>query len=170
MGEALNSCVNKPIITLDTSSIIDLYNDDKNLKKLKGWHEMGYIEIVKTDVVDTELTKTSLGKSAEFREDIGNAVLDHSRLDHCKLSDKPSELTPIFEVLFPETKWEQATRNQIRDAMHLSTHSEYGRDYFVTKDKHMYIDKKGELEVKFGITVLAPEECVEELKRKMNLV
>ena len=75
----------KPIITFDTNSIIDLEkSDDYDLQQLYKWHKSGVIEIVKTDVADTEL-QTDSSKSVEFMEDVGDGVIDHSRIDHAKV-------------------------------------------------------------------------------------
>lgn len=75
----------KPIITFDTNSIIDLNrNNDIDLQQLYKWHKSGHIEIVKTDVVDTEW-QTSSPKTMEFTEDIGDGVVDHSRIGHSKI-------------------------------------------------------------------------------------
>lgn len=75
----------KPTVTLDTNSIIDL-ESDPDLQILHKLHEEGKIEIVKTDVVDTELMGgKSEKKSKDFKEDMGDAVVGHSRLDHAKV-------------------------------------------------------------------------------------
>ncbi len=46
--------------------------------------------------------------------------------------------------------------------MHVATHKKYDRDYFVTKDKAI-LRKHEELKEKFGIIVLNPKKCVQEL-------
>lgn len=75
----------KITITLDTNSIIDLEkNKDSDLKQLYDWHKLQLIEIVKTDVADTELGENS-HKSADFKEDIGDGVIDNSRIGFAKM-------------------------------------------------------------------------------------
>jgi len=74
-------------------------------------------------------------------------------------------LDEILKIIFPETKGCTPTKQQFRDAMHVETHRQYGRDYFVTKDGGI-LKKNKELKENFGITVLSPKECVDELKQK----
>ena len=50
-----------------------------------------------------------------------------------------------------------------RDAMHLATHLMYKRDFFVTRDEHHIIRMRKELEEKFGIIAVTPEECLTRL-------
>ena len=100
--------------------------------------------------------------SSEFQEDIGEAVYDNSRYDHATYGGI-SNFKDILSIIFPETKGCSATKQQIRDAMHVATHKKHGRDYFVTKDKAI-LRAKEKLE-KIGIKVLDPHECVEELKK-----
>ncbi len=103
--------------------------------------------------------------SSEFSEDKGEAYYDHSRYGHSTYGGGDSHLDEILIIIFPETKGCPPTRTQFRDAMHVETHRKYGRDYFVTKDGGI-LYKKNELKEKFGITVLSPKECLEELKSK----
>ena len=75
----------KPSITLDTNSVIYLEKgNDNDLEQLYQWHKSGHIEIFKTDVVDTERDGSS-SKSEEFKEDVGDGVIDHSRIGHTKV-------------------------------------------------------------------------------------
>jgi len=81
----MKDIMKKPTITLDTNSIIDL-ESDSDLQILHKLHKDGKIEIVKTDVVDTELMGgKSEKKSKNFKEDMGDAFLDHSRIGHTKV-------------------------------------------------------------------------------------
>lgn len=108
--------------------------------------------------------------TTEIKEDIGTAVIDNSRVGHAKVGtggERP-RYEPLLLVLFPETKgYEKANKNQIRDAMALTTHMEYNRDYFVTTDRD-FLNKKEELKAKFNVVVFNPKECVEELKKSLD--
>jgi len=101
--------------------------------------------------------------SSEFKEDVGGAYYDHSRYGHATYEGTPN-VEEILKIIFPETKGCPATRTQFRDAMHVATHKKYGRDFFVTKDNGI-LQKNKELKEKYGIIVLNPHECVEQLRK-----
>lgn len=103
--------------------------------------------------------------SSEFKEDIGGGYYEHSRYDHA-IYGGASDFKEILQVIFPETKGCAPTKQQIRDAMHVATHKNYGRDYFVTKDKAI-LQAKEKLKEKFGILVMNPADCVKDLKKNL---
>jgi len=79
----------KPVITLDTSSIIDLeHGKDADLTTLYQWHKEGLIELVKTDVVDTE--RMGRAKPSDVKEDAGVGTYEHSRYEHSKYDENLS--------------------------------------------------------------------------------
>jgi hypothetical protein len=162
----------KPILTFDTSCI---YSDDDEkappeIRELETMHAEGKIEIVKTDVVDTELGEGNeplKQKSEQYSEDLGVGVWGHSRWGHALWAgpdiDYPFE--EIRETLFPGFGHmsKESQDRAIRDSMHLATHRMNKRDFFVTRDERHIIRRKKELEEKFGISVLTPEECLARL-------
>jgi hypothetical protein len=74
-------------------------------------------------------------------------------------------LEEIRDTLFPGfgQMSEESQGRATRDAMHLATHRMYKRNLFVTRDEHHIIKARKELEEKFGIIVLTPEECLGRL-------
>lgn len=104
--------------------------------------------------------------SSEFHEDQGGAYYGHSRYGHAAYGGTP-HFEEILKIIFPATKGSPATKQQIRDAMHVATHKQYGRDYFVTKDGAI-LRAKEILKERFGIQVMNPADCVKELKKLLD--
>ena len=149
-------------VTLDTNCVIDI-DKDGCIDKLIDFEKRGLIEIYKTDVVDTELQNTSsINKSVNIKEDLGFGIIDHSRIGFARISgvETKSFFDTLLHLVFPETKGQTATKNQIRDIMHIITHKDHNRDYFVTKDND-FINKSEILNKDYGIVVLTPKRCVE---------
>lgn len=157
-----NDLYQKITITLDTNCIIDI-GKDEYIDKLIGFEKQGLIEIHKTDVVDTELQNTSaINKSANFEEDLGFGIVDHSRIGFTRIGgdETKSFFDMLLHLVFPETKGQTATKNQIRDIMHIIVHRDHNRDYFVTKDND-FINKSEILDKDYKIVVVTPKRCVE---------
>jgi len=162
----------KPTIAFDTSCI---YPDEdekapRAIRELEKMRAEGKIEIFKTDVVDTELGEENgplRQKSEKYPEDLGVGVYGHSRYGHA-LYGGPEMDFPFEEIRdtvfrdFGQMNRE-SQRRAIRDAMHLATHRMYKRNFFATRDEHHIIKARKELEEKFGIIVLTPEECLGRL-------
>ena len=138
------------------------------MNTLEEWHQRGMIQIVKTDVMDTELPETTRkyrNKSQTYHEDLGEAIIDHSRVDHTVIGDEDNHTHgEMRDLLFPEFKsmGEEAQNRAIRDTMHLVTHYKHERDIFVTEDKD-FIEKREELQRRYGVIIATPEECVKRL-------
>jgi hypothetical protein len=162
----------KPTITFDTSCIYSSGEEaPRAIRELEKMHAEGKIEIVKTDVMDTELGEGNERlrlKSEKFPEDMGLGVYGYSRYGHARYpgpeTDYPFE--KIRDTLFPDLGQmnKKSKDRAIRDAMHLATHRMYKRQFFVTRDERHIINNRKELEEKFGIIVLTPEECLARLR------
>lgn len=167
----------RPTITFDTSCIYP-HEDTSSpaaIRELEMMHVEGRIEIVKADVLDTELGERNerlREKSEKYPEDLGVAVYGHSRYGHAVYAgpevDYPFE--QIRDLLFPSfAKMSKESQDRaVRDAMHLATHRMHKRDFFVTRDEHHMISHSKDLEEKFGIVVVTPDECVRRLRSVSN--
>lgn len=129
------------LIFLDTNQVDDASPASVWLRTLdfEGW-----IQLQRTDTVDTELSSANdekrdhlLAQSQSFVESFGPLVLDHSRLDHAVLgSDEDSaRLHLACDVLWDRS--EGLSKNNLRDAMHVSTAVRYGANGLVTRDKRL---------------------------------
>ncbi len=170
--EPIKAHSTKPTITFDTSCIYS-DNDEKAplaIRELEKLRAQSKIEIVKSDVVDTELGTSNeelKQKSEKYSEDLGALVWGHSRWGHAVWagSEIGYPFDEIRDILFPgfgqmnQESQDRATR----DAMHLATHLMHKRDFFVTRDEHHIIRMRKELEEKFGIIAVTPEECLTRL-------
>ena len=142
-------------------------SDAAEVRELLRLHEAGLLQLQRTDTVDTELIGATdhsrksqlLEESAGLVESFGAFVLDHSRLDHAVLGGSMDEmrLEQVFSVLFPNA---QRSRNNLRDAMHISTAIRYGANGFVTQDKRV-LKRQGAIRDAFdGFLLLTPREAV----------
>ncbi|ACU74370.1 hypothetical protein Caci_5511 [Catenulispora acidiphila DSM 44928] len=132
---------------LDSNVLIDFLDntqtpsDISNL--LRFWTE-GWIGLARTDVVDTERTDGQddetvarrLAETADFPETYGPAVWGHSRWDRSYYATGEDEmrLNAVFAMLFPGKDRNAANKNDLRDAMHVSTAIRYAGYAFVTSD------------------------------------
>jgi len=137
------------------------------MNKIEKWHDEGLVEILKTDVMDTEFLDAPpkfRRKSQEYREDIGVFVVGHSRAGHMIIGEGHTH-EEMLKLMFPQYRNvnEKEKRKAFRDVMHLATHHTHKRDFFVSEDEH-FIRKRDELKKRFGVTILTPKECVEELE------
>lgn len=156
-------------LTLDTNCVIAI-GKDEHVDKLMNLKDANLIDIFKTDVVDTELKNTSSRpKSASLVEDIGVAVIGSSRIGHSKIGGGESQSfhEEILHLLFPGTKGQSPTKNQTRDAMHIITHRDHKRDFYITNDNDFLL-KKEELKTKYSINVMSPKECTEYLEKELG--
>lgn len=132
---------------IDSNVVIDsLYRAreyPESVELLRFWRE-GWIGLARTDVMDTERTDgqdeqtvaTRLAETADIPEAFGAAVWGHFRWDAAVYGTGEDEerLHAVFTVLFPDTAWDRATKNEKRDAMHIATSIRYGGYAFVTRD------------------------------------
>lgn len=146
-------------VTLDTNCFI-LKGKDSNVDKLFSLVDSNHITIYKTDVVDTELSKNSQENSKNIHEDLGDARVGHSRIDHAVIaSNDDSSYEDLMKIVFPETKGENPTKQKVRDIMALTTHKQKQREIFVTNDGTILQSNKPLLD-KHGIRVMNPVDCV----------
>ena len=134
---------------------------DENVSKLFELESSKYLTIIKTDVVDTEMSKNSQEKSKDVVADMGVGRIGHSRIGHAVYGGNDDSLYQnIMLTVFPETKGEEPNNNKVRDVMALTTHTQKGREIFVTKDGTI-LNAKEKLEEHFGIKVMNPVDCTE---------
>ena len=151
-------------ITLDTN-LINAKKRDHILNQIEQLKNDGKIKIFKTDVMDTEMQdggyKRGLDKSTQLSEDIGTGVWNHSRWDHTKFGNDNDKLllNQLLEYLFGKKERAEYIKQEIRDAMHLKTHLNYKRDYFMTRDND-FLSKRVLLKEKFNVNIITPEEIL----------
>jgi hypothetical protein len=131
-------------------------------------HDKELVRIVKTDVLDTELStwegpRGDEGrlKSAQFDEDYGVLVLDHSRLDHAVLAADSDVILydSLAELIFGASSLPSLHSRQIRDVMVVGTHIRNCRDFLVTQDKTI-LAAADALWSRYRCRVLTPEDCL----------
>lgn len=156
-------------VYIDTNCI-NARQNDQFLNELEKLYLEEKILIEKTDTLDTELQenkKYPLGqkKSLSYIESYGPAVFGHSRWGSTIFADEHDEkrLTKVLAILFGPKSRQSYGRNDIRDAMHISTAIRYGGGFFVTSEKAL-IDKAKEIEKEFGIKIRTPQDCLTEVK------
>ncbi len=147
-------------ITIDTN-VINARGKDAAMNQLEQWYAEGKIGLFKTDVMDTELQdgyRKGLEKAVQYKEDLGVGVWGSSRWGHALWASEEdgNTLNELKVTLFG--KKSDYTKQEIRDAMALLTHSRNRRDFFVTNDAGI-LDKKEALRT-FGISVGNPVDCV----------
>ena len=71
-------------------------------------------------------------------------------------------------MLFPGTKGQPPTKNQTRDVMHIITHRDHKRDFYITNDSD-FLSKKEELKTRYSINVMSPKECVSYLEKELRI-
>lgn len=156
------------LIFIDTNCLNE-NQDDLALNELESLNTSGLISIERADVMDTEMMEgkftKGLKKSAQFIESYGPAVFDHSRWDHSVFATDQDALnfTQSLYCLFGKRERSQYRKQQMRDAMHLTTAAKYGANYFLTKDKKI-LSKSNQLKKILGITVCLPQDCLTEIK------
>jgi len=153
-------------VYIDTNCI-NARNSIPGMNKLEQLYEEDKILIEKTDTLDTELHKKGLEKPSNYIENYGVGVVGHSRVGSCVVGSQKDELQfqDILNKLWGKKEKSKYTRQQIRDAMHISTAKRYGADFFVTQDKTL-IEKSKEL----NLLICTPEQCLEILNKKYGIV
>lgn len=156
------------LIFIDTNCLNE-NQDDPNLNELEKLESENKLSIERADVMDTEMLEgkfeKGLTKSSKYLEAFGPAVFDHSRWNHSVFASDQDAInfTQIIFCLFGKRKREEYRKQQIRDAMHLTTAAKYGANYFLTKDKKI-LAKSQQLKQLTGVTVCSPKDCLAELK------
>lgn len=158
------------LIYLDTNCI-NAREKDTCLNELEQLNREGIIEIRKTDVLDTELQEgkgylLGLSKSYKFREDLGAGVFDSSRFGHAVFGneDDSIRLTRLLNIIFGNKDRSKYKKNEIRDAMHISTSVKHKGDFFITNERRILSASKI-IEREFGLKVRNPQECLKEVKK-----
>lgn len=154
------------LLTMDANCFDARTEDDyPEVKKLKGWQESGWVDLIKTDVFEKD--HVSLYGELGLLQNIENKASDLS-LDH-GFSYGTTDIGR-FQMLYNEILFsgviggkKDKIKARMCDVGHLACHSVNERDYFLTKDGH-FLRKKVELERDYGIKVRTPEECVGELE------
>ena len=158
-------------MTIDTCCI-NVRRQRPALNRLEEWHNQGVIEIFRTEIMNEELKGESRRRKArKYSEDEGTPHWEYTTFDYKGFGGEDPEVYPfheLVEIVFPNLDISDAKYdNKVRDAEHLSTHYQYKRDFFVTMDKAL-IHKKRELKEKYGIVILTPEECVQEIEHLLE--
>lgn len=121
------------LIYIDTNCI----NSKKKiepLNELEKLHEEEKIMIEKTSVLDTELQENSaynaqrLKKSQGYIESYEAGNWDNSRWDHAlwATDQDDKDLTRILDILWGRKVRTAYTKQEMRDAIHISTAARYG--------------------------------------------
>ena len=134
-------------------------------------YKRGLIKIYKTDTMDTEFIKEKgypqgLKKSEKYEEDMGIGVWGNSRWGHSKWGDLTDtvKINNIKSILFPKEK--ALNDRQLRDCLHLRTHIEYKRDYFITSDEKHILNNKEIIEKNLSINVISPKDFCKNVLRQ----
>src|SRR4030043_2027128 len=162
-------------VYIDTNCI-NARQKDPSLNQLEELYEQEKILIEKTDVLDTELQENKgypLGqrKSMQYVESFGPGVVDHSRVGSSIVGDADDDirLTRVLTLLWGQKRRNEYTKEEIRDAMHISTAVRYGGTYFVTTEKGLL--KKAEVVGKeFGIKLRDPERGLHEVGQRLKIL
>lgn len=161
----------KVTVTIDTCCI-NVRQQRPALNKLEEWNNQSVVEIYRTDIMDEELKGRKRTKKAKrYSEDKGARIFDYTIVNHRIVGGEKPEVYPFHElidIIFSNLDISDPNYDKkVRDVEHLSTHYQHRRDYFVTVDKH-FIRKKRELNEKFGIVIVNPEECVEKIQHSLE--
>jgi predicted nucleic acid-binding protein len=146
------------------------------VNELEKLYEQGKIDIEKTDTLDTELQGNPHGnakrlqKSLNYIESYGPAVFGHSRWDYSVFGSQTDaqKLDRMLEMLWGKKGRSQYSKQQIRDAMHISTAARYGGNYFITNDKEL-LNKSKEIKQNDQIIVCSPENCLNSVKKTLEI-
>jgi hypothetical protein len=88
-------------------------------------------------------------------------------LDHSVLGSDVDDarIDAVLRILRPNALRSTATKNDLRDAMHVATAIRYGASHFVTSDKNI-LRRKAKLREAFDwFTVLTPTDAVALVRR-----
>jgi len=162
-------------VYIDTNCI-NAKQANKYLNELEELYIREEILIEKTDTLDTELQDgkgypQGLKKSMKYIESYGPTVFDHSRWNSSILGDEKDEerLSKVLEILWGKKVRSSYRKQDIRDAMHISTAIRYGGKYFVT-DERKLLNKADKIEIVFGIKIRNPENCLDEVKARLKVL
>lgn len=143
------------------------------LNELEKLHEEE-ITIEKTSVLDTELLENPthnadrLKKSDNYIESYESGNWDNSRWDHAVWAfDKDEkDLTRLLDILWGRKVRSAYTRQEMRDAIHISTAARYGGTYFVTQEKAL-LNKAEVIEKEFTIKIASPNDCLTAVEKRL---
>jgi hypothetical protein len=108
-------------------------------------------------------------KSQNYIESPGLGIFNHSRWNHFLFFDGSSDsgrLDRIIEILWGVHDRNQIDKNELRDAMHISTAVKYGGAFFVTTDKGL-LKQHERIKCEFGLNIVAPDACLAEVSRRL---
>lgn len=160
------------LVYLDTSCV-NANRKIKALNELDRLKDEGKVLVEVTDTFETELRDgkgypRGLRKALDYIFSEGPAVVNHSRLNSCIIGSGEDErrLIKVLGVLFGAKPLREYTKNEIRDAMHISTAIRYGGTYFVTLDKKVLNMSDG-IRSEFQIIIANPENCLKQVKKRL---
>lgn len=162
------------LVYLDTSCV-NAKQKIVAMNKLERLNDEEKIMVEITDTFETELRSgkgypRGLAKVTSYIFSEGPAVIGHSRVGSCIVGSEEDDkrLSRILELLFGKKLRKEYFSNEIRDAMHVSTAIHYGGTYFITLDKKVLKAFK-KVKREFQIVITTPEECLRQIKTKLNL-
>lgn len=162
-------------VYIDTNCI-NARQGEPHLNELEKLYEEGKILIEKTDTLDTELRegegyKRGQRKSLSYVESYGPAVVENSRVGSSIVGSKEDDvrLSRVLEVLWGKKTRKSYSKNEIRDAMHISTAIRYGGNFFVTLESGI-LENAGELQGEFNIKVRSPENCLVDVTKRLKSI
>lgn len=140
------------------------------INELEKLSEQEKITIEKTDVLDTELQRnqgypSGQKKSMDYIESFGQYVPDHSRMGFSIEGDASDNqrLSRVLIILWGVKEWSDYSKQEIGDAMHISTAIRSGGTYFITHEKAL-LSKSENIEGEFRIKVRNPIKCLAEVR------
>ncbi len=154
-------------LTID-SNCINAKGNHAYMNKIEILAKKGKVKIYITSTMETEFQKgkgyqKGKDKLKGYDKDIEVGVWGHSRFGSSLWGGEVDSrlFNEIKKTLNPGIK--KLNENQIKDSMHLQTHINCKRDFFITDDKKHIISKKNELKDRLGIVVCTPKEYCEKI-------
>ena len=157
-------------ITID-ANLINVRGCHDAMNKLEQLRDQGKVELVGAQRLMDEIRRHPMQPAANHKvssmRDVNEPfVLDYSALGFGYL---PEEGRPQFDeianILFPRMDARTLNSNEANDVMHLLGHCYSNSDYFVTDDRHDFIEdgRRELLRERFGIVVMTAGEMVDHL-------
>ncbi len=146
------------LLTMDSNCFnAKTQKDYPEVEQLKTWQDNGWIDLIKTDVLERESENCYGQHLRNLRDKTKNLSLDYG----ATMPDIGILEQIYTAILFSGMSWEKEGNRF--DAQHLACHVMNGRDYFLTEDGH-FLDKKDELEKRYGVKVRTPRDCINEIE------
>jgi hypothetical protein len=151
-------------------------SDLASVRRLIELRREGWLRLVKADMLDTELGGDTNDErrvrleteSADFEELLGPGVWDHSRWDHAVWGSKDDSdlIEAVFATIFPNKSRDATSKNNVRDALHVSTAIRYGADGFVTLDRKGLLKASADVRAAYnGFHIMDPDTAVAVAER-----